>query len=372
LSDGVVSIDPHNILENRMPPPVIIEGALVDGERVRPEPGLRLPARVHSLRINYTALSFVVPERVRFHVKLEGFDTEWVDAGARREAVYTTLEPKRYRFRVMACNNEGVWNEKGATWEFSVRPAFSQTYWFLALSIAAGALVLWALYKRRVRLATQLIQSRYEERLAERTRIARELHDTLLQSLAGASLQLSAISNIMTAAPDEARKKVDSIRQQMNAAFREARRKVWDLRSPALEGRDLPAALRESLEMTTGGMPGCRLTVTGEPRHFPPHVEEQLLRIGQECVANALRHAEAGKIAVELRYETEHLVLCVSDDGKGFDVDAASRLDGHWGLRNMQERANEIGARWKIVSTPGHGTTTETVVPSASNGKNGR
>jgi len=315
-------------------------------------------------------MSFVAPEKVRFKVKLEGFDTDWVDAGVRRDVTYTNLDPKTYRFRVMACNNDGVWNEAGAAWEFRVLPTFYQTYWFLACCAATAAFLIWTAYRLRVRSATRAIQSRYEERLAERTRIARELHDTLLQSLAGASLQLDAISKTLIAAPGEAHAKVQTIRQQMDASFREARQKVWDLRSPTLEGRDLAAALRDSLDAMTGKMEGFRFTVSGEPRALPPHMEEQLLRIGQECVANALRHAQASQITVELRQDVDHLTLRVSDNGKGFDVDAVSRRNGHWGLRNMQERAREIDGELKLVSTPGHGTTIETVVPSILNGKN--
>jgi len=371
LGDSVVWLDPHHIIENRIPPPVIIEGAVVDGKRVRTELGLKLPHDMRSLRIDYTALSFVVPERVRFKIKLEGFDTDWVDPGALRQAFYTYLEPGRYRFRVKASNDEGVWNEAGAGWEFSVLPAFYQTYWFIALLTGAGAAGLWTLHRLRLRSATRVVQDRYAERLAERTRIARELHDTLLQSLAGAALQLNAISKAIATMPDDVRKELDCIRQQMHDCFREARQKVWDLRSPMLEGRDLPAALRESLEKITRVTEGFRLTVTGEPRAFPPHVEEQLLRIGEESVTNALRHSGAGNIVVELRYETERLVLCVSDDGKGFDLDVARRRNGHWGLRNMQDRAKEIGAKWNIESGPGRGTKTETVVP-VSNGENGK
>ena len=370
LRGGMVSIDPRHVIENRVPPPVIVESATADDHSVAATTGARLPARTRSLHIEYTALSFAAPEKVRFKTKLEGFDTSWVDAGARRDVTYTNLDPKKYHFRVTACNNDGVWNEAGATWEFSVLPAFYQTYWFVALCIVAAASMLWTLYRLRMRSATYGIQSRYEGRLAERTRIARELHDTLLQSLAGASLQLDAISKTMIAAPYEAQTKVQTIRQQMDASFREARQKVWDLRSPALEGRDLASAMRESLEAMIDGMEGFRLTVIGEPRAFPPHMEEQLLRIGQESVANAVRHAQASRITVELRYEAERLALYISDNGQGFDMEAVSRRNGHWGLTNMRERAKEIGAEWKVVSTPGRGTTIETVVPSLSNGKN--
>ena len=360
---GVMEVDPAKIAANHLPPPVMIESALADGKYLPVKARAQLPPRVRSLRIDYAGLSFVVPEQVRFHVKLEGFDRDWGDAGARREAVYTNLPPRRYRFRVMACNNAGVWNEIGAAWDFEVLPAFYQTYWFLALLVVAGASLLGTLYQRRLRLATQIIRARYDERLGERTRIARDLHDTLLQSLAGASLQLNAIAKTVAEAPELAQEKLRNIRLQIDASFRDARRKVWDLRSAALEGRDLPASLRESLNMIAQGMDGFRLTVIGEHRPFPPHVEEQVLRIAQECVANAARHAAASSIVVALRYGEESLVLTVTDNGQGFDLDTAMRREGHWGLRNVRERAQEIGAPCEIVSKPGHGTECRIVVP---------
>jgi signal transduction histidine kinase len=363
LRDAVVSIDPHNIVQNRTAPPVYIENALADGRDIDPGHYNRLLSSLRSLRIGYTALSLAVPERANFKIKLEGFDKDWIDVGTRREATYTNLEPKPYRFRVIACNKDGVWNQAGASWEFRVLPAFYQTNWFLALLIAAGSAALWAFYQRRVHAATQIIRSLYEERIAERTRIARELHDTLLQSLAGASLQLDAISKTVEAAPGEARRSIVSVRNQMDVSFREARQKVWDLRSTAIEGRDLPSALKEYLEGMTCKTAGFRFAITGTHRPYPPHVEEQLLRIGQESVANVLRHADATSIIVHLQYEPNHLCLRVSDDGRGFDYNAALHRDGHWGLRNIRERAAEIGAECRITSRPGHGTVIQTLVP---------
>lgn len=317
---------------------------------------------------NFTAPSFAVQQELAFRAKLEDIDRDRVDVSARRETIYASLDPKSSRFDVAGCDSDGVWHEAAGTSEFRDLPAFYQTWWFLVLCIAASVSMLWALYQLRLRVLNQALQSRYEERFAERTRIARELHDTLLQDLAGASLQLAAISKTMAAVP-RAQTEVQKVSQQLDASFRVVRQKVWDLRSTALGGTNLPAALRESLEATANGLKGLCLTVTGEPRPLQPHMEEQLLRIGRECVANALRHAQASQILVELIFEAQGIKLCVSDNGNGFDIEAAARREGHWGLRSMQERAKEIGAQWKIDSSPGRGTKIETFIPSSTSEK---
>jgi signal transduction histidine kinase len=276
---------------------VLIEHVLVEEKEIATGRPARLQPDEQRVEFQFTALTFRSPEKARFRYILEGFDRSWIDAGGRRSALYSRLPAGKYTFRVQASNGDAVWNEAGAFLSFERLAPFYETPGFLAaLTVALIALAALA-YRRKV----QLMHRQYDVVLAERARLARELHDTLLQSLAGASLQLNAISKAIATAPDEARKALDSIRQQMNASFREARQKIWDLRSPALEGRDLPGALKESLEKMTGAMEGFRLTVTGEPRALPPHMEEQLLRIGEECVTNALRHAEAGNIMVELR-----------------------------------------------------------------------
>src|SRR5262249_2866140 len=160
-------------------------------------------------------------------------------ADTRRQAFYNHLGPGRYRFQVIACNSDGLWNQVGATWSFTIAPAFYQTEWFRSLFVFACAAMIWSLYRLRLRQMTRRVNVRYRERLAERTRIARELHDTLLQSLAGVSLQLGGVAKRVTSAPDAAVSQVDSIREQVECCFREARLKVWDLRSPALEDQGL-------------------------------------------------------------------------------------------------------------------------------------
>jgi signal transduction histidine kinase len=276
-----------------------------------------------------------------------------------------SLEPKKYRFRVMACNNDGVWNEAGDIWNFSIVPSYYQTLWFQGLCVLAAAGLTWLLYRLRLRQVAAKLNLLYNERLAERTRIARDLHDTLLQSLAGVSLQLHGIAKqAATAAPEKTVSLIDRVRQQVDASFKEVRVKVWNLRSPELEGKGLAATLREFTErIGAANTVRCGFTVSGQPRRCPPEVEEELLRIAQEAANNASKHAHASEIRIALEYSGNSLTLSVSDDGCGFDFDEGYRKDGHWGLKNMQERAAQIRGKCTITTAAGRGTQVEVRVP---------
>jgi len=246
--DGVSMVDPNHLPFNQLPPPVNVETVKVNGKELAADQGLQLSHSGNDLEIDYTAPSLAIPERVRFRYKLEGKDADWQDVGTRRQAYYGGLAPKRYRFRVMARNSDGVWNEAGAAWDFSIAPAYYQTIWFQALEVFAGAGFLWLLYRLRLRQVTARVNLLYNERLAERTRIARDLHDTLLQSLAGVSLQLDGISKQAATHPERTPSLIARVREQVDSAFREARVKVWNLRSTALEAQGLEGALRQLVE----------------------------------------------------------------------------------------------------------------------------
>jgi signal transduction histidine kinase len=365
--DGVSIIDPRHLPFNKLPPPVHIETVKVNGKEAAPDEGMQLSHRNNDLEIDFTALSFTIPERVRFRYKLEGKDTEWQDVGTRRQAYYNNLTPKRYRFRVMACNNDGVWNEAGAAWNFSITPAYYQTIWFQGLCMLAVAGLTWLLYRLRLRQITARVNLLYSERLAERTRIARDLHDTLLQSLAGVSLQLDGISKQAARNPDKTPSLIARVREQVDSAFREARVKVWNLRSPSLEDQGLEGALRQLVERIGPATTArCDVAVSGEPRPCSPDIEEELLRIAQEAANNANRHAQASEIRIALDYSANSLTLCISDDGRGFDFEEGYGKPGHWGLKNMQERAAQVRGTCKITTAAGQGTQIEVRVPLSS------
>jgi signal transduction histidine kinase/ligand-binding sensor domain-containing protein len=368
-SDGVSIVDPSHLPFNQLPPPVLVEQITADRHSYNPKSGgsVHLPPLARDLEIDYTALSFVAPEKVRFRYMLEGWDQSWQDAGTRRQAFYTNLSPRNYRFRVSACNNSGVWNDAGGFVDFVIDPAWYQTGWFVVSCTVASIALLVTLYRLRVNHVEREFNLRVEERVGERTRIARDLHDTLLQSLAGVSLQLEGISKLAATQPERTPSLISHVREQVNACFREARLKVWDLRSPALASHGLTAALNglvERIGIATSAR--CGVAVSGSPRPCPPEVEEELLRIAQEAASNATRHAQANEIRIALDYGETSLTLSVCDDGKGFDPEEGYRKSGHWGLKNMQERAAQVRGTCSITTAAGQGTQIEIRVPLSS------
>lgn len=362
---GLTIVDPRSLKTGRAPAKVKIEEANADDQTLSPAAEARLPPRTARLQIDYTALELTSPQKIRFRYRLEGFDADWIDAGSRRQALYTHLPPRKYRFHVVASHSDGSWNEPGAVWDFSIRPMFYQTSWFVALCVLALSLGTWAAWQLHVRH----IRREFALVLGERVRLSREIHDTMLQSLVGVALQCDAVSNSLDT-PSAARDQLVRIRKHVEDFIREARQSIWNLRSPALERSDLAAALRESGKRATDGRPvGFDLHVSGAPYRSAPGVEEQLLRIGQEAVLNAVQHAQADRVRVELEYGDESLVLRVSDNGHGFDpAFAADEPEGHYGLVSMKERAEQIGGRFNLATSADAGTVVETVVPLPPHG----
>ena len=216
---GVARIDPARIRRNPLAPPVAIRSVVANGKPYPVSQDAVLPPLTRNLRIGYAALSLSIPERVRARYKLEGSDSDWQDAGNRRDAFYTNLGPRKYRFRAIACNNDGIWNETGASWSFEIEPAFYQTAWFNGLYVLAGATMIWLVYRFRLRQMTARVNLRYTERLAERTRIARELHDTLLQSFHGLMFRFQAARNMLPRRTEEAIEALDSALERTEQAI---------------------------------------------------------------------------------------------------------------------------------------------------------
>ena len=370
--DGATFIDPRRLPHNALPPPVHIEQIVGDRKPYLTTAGaaLQLPPLVRDLQIDYTATSLVAPEKVRFRYKLEGQDRDWQDAGTRRQAFYNDLNPGTYRFRVIASNNSGVWNEQGATLNFTIAPAYWQTWWFRALCAAALLLLLWTLYRRRVRQLAGQFNMRLEARVAERTRIARELHDTLLQSFHGLLLRFQTAVELLPNRPREAKQLLVSTIDQASEAITEGRDAVQGLRASTTEVVDLAAAIRalgEELASEEDGDGVLRVEVQGTPRTLHPIVRDEIFRIGAEALRNAFRHAEAKQIEVELRYDERFFRLRVRDDGKGIDATVQSRggREGHFGMRGMRERATLLGGKLTVWSARHSGTEVELSVPSS-------
>lgn len=365
-SEGAVQVvDPDHLYENTLPPPVHIEGVVADRKDYPLGGELRLPALTRDLQIDYTALSFVVPQRVRFRYKLEGRDVEWQDVGNRRLALYSDLRPGTYRFQVIACNNDGVWNDVGATLIFSIAPAWYQTGWFRLLCVVSALFIVWTVYRLRLRQVARAMSVRFDERLAERTRIARELHDTLLQTVQGSKF---VADDALDTADDSARmrRSMEKLAGWLGQATQEGRAALNSLRTSTIETNDLAAGLRRATEecLPDKSM-AVKFSVAGGPRDMHPIARDEIYRIGYEAIRNACEHASASELTVSLNY-AQDLTLRVIDNGVGVEPAVlAGGKEGHFGLRGMRERAERIGSKLTLNSSPHSGTEMTLVVPGS-------
>jgi signal transduction histidine kinase/ligand-binding sensor domain-containing protein len=360
-SRGISVADPLRLRAERPSPLVAIDAVRVDDV---PLEGTEVPPGASKIEIDFTAPELTSPLKTRFRYRLEGFDGDWVDAGTRRQALYTGLAPRDYTFRVAVNQDDGRWSEVEASFAFSLRPRFYQTWWFALVTAGSVAGITWAAW--RIRL--QQLRRQFALVLGERVRLSRELHDTLLQSLVGVALEFDAVSKSLDSSPATARERVIKIREQVEEYIRDARRSIWSLRSPALETGDLIEALREAgARATAGRAVQFDFESTGTVRRLSSNIEHQLLRIGQEALLNASRHAEATTITMRRHYADDAVTLTITDDGRGFDTArAAEGTTDHYGLTTMQERAQQAGGRLTITSAAGHGTTVEATVPATA------
>jgi signal transduction histidine kinase len=360
-SRGLTVVDPTLTDQVSAPVPARIEAVRADRQLLSPSDDLSLPPGVGRVEIEYTALTLTSPMRSRFRYRLDGLDTQWVSAGTRRQATYTNLRPGNYVFRVQTRRDTGDWNIPGSSLRFSIQPAFYQTTWFTILLAGSGGLAILAVWRLRLRQ----LRRQFAMLLQERVRLSRELHDTLLQGLVGVALQVDAIAN--DAEKGDAPVTSDRfvrLRQQVESYVREARQSIWDLRSGTIEHEGLPVALRQAAEHALRATPvALHFVVEGTPPSQALESEHELLRIGQEAVLNAARHARASRVDIRLTYSPATVCLQVTDDGCGFDVQAVDVDEGwHYGLTTMRERAESAGGTLKVTSGPG-GTTVDAAVP---------
>jgi ligand-binding sensor domain-containing protein len=369
--DGIGVVDPRHLPFNKLPPPVHIETVRLNDQELAPSEGLKLSHSSNDLEIDYTALSFTNPDRVMFRYMLEGHDKDWQNVGTRRYANYGGLKPRNYRFRVMASNNDGVWNEAGASWNFTIVPAYYQTNWFLALCLMVGAGLLWLLHLLRVRYLKHEFNVQMEARVGERTRIARDLHDTLLQSFQGTLLKFHAVTYKLQNNP-EARTDLEGVIEQARAAISEGRDAVQGLRSSTLVNNELGSAISivgDGLCADHAG-PDCpefRIQIEGTSRELAPMVRDEVYRIAIEALRNAFKHSHAKHIEVEIQYDRRRLQLRIRDDGKGIDQKVLSEggRKGHHGLPGMHERAKLAGGKLSVWSKLDSGTELELTIPAS-------
>ncbi len=357
-------IDPARLYRNEHPPPVVITSVVARGRSYDMPENLSLPAGTSRLEIDYTALSLSAPERVRFRYRLIGVDRDWIEAGERREAVYTNVGPGQYQFQLIAVNGDGVWNTTGATLTLSIEPTFLQSIWFkllVALALLGATAIAYAF---RLRQVTAQLQSRFDIRVAERERIARELHDTLLQGVQGLLLRFQAIANRVPQG-GELRTSLNEALDRADQVLVEGRARVRDLRMASAEG-DLAKAILECADkIIEGDQPRLRIVIEGAPRPLHALVGEEVTRIAEEAIRNAVQHASAQSIDAVLSYGRSEFRLSIRDDGVGMSqaILISGEKAGHYGLIGMRERAQRIGGCTDVRSREGAGTEITLSIP---------
>jgi signal transduction histidine kinase/ligand-binding sensor domain-containing protein len=373
--DRFSSIDPTEHLKNTIAPDVIIGGITDDARRREPATSLTLFPNVHNVAIDYTATSLSIPSRVRFKYRLENFDDSWQDVGTRRTAYYNNLPPGHYLFHVIAANDDGIWNSQGAAITLTVPPLFYQTRTFRIAVFSLGILLLAALFFIRIWQVTsrerKRLEQRMEDRLNERARIARELHDSLLQGFQGLMFRLQAVRQLLPGRAGDAAKSLDSALQLGDQAIVEGRDAVESLRANSFDERDLATSLHTlgaelRVEVERQPEPHFGLVVEGRPRELTPAVRDEAYRIAREATRNAYRHAQARQIEIEVTFADASFSIRVRDDGTGIDpqILAHGRRPGHWGLPGMRERSESLGGQLYVWSESNAGTEVELRIPA--------
>jgi ligand-binding sensor domain-containing protein/signal transduction histidine kinase len=385
-SNGFNAFSPENVRDNPFVPPVVItsfkifnKGVTVGTQSVLKKAvpyvdSLYLSYADNIFSFEFAALSYANSQKNRYRYKLESFERGWNEVGSKqRLATYTNLDPGKYVFRVQGSNCDGVWNEEGVSLSIIITPPWWKTKWFGTACTVVSLMLLWAAYQWRVRQLHHNFDMTLEARVGERTRIARDLHDTLLQSFHGLLLRFQTVSVLLPERPIEAKEKLDSAIEQAAGAITEGRDAVQGLRASTVERNDLELAistLGEELENDSSNhrRTTFRVSVEGEARDIHPILRDEIYKIATEALRNAFHHAQAKHVEVEIRYDHDEFRLRVRDDGKGMDaaIIPSHGIEGHYGLRGMRERATLIQGKLAVWSEVDEGTEVELRVPATA------
>ncbi|HEX4006270.1 MAG TPA: two-component regulator propeller domain-containing protein [Acidobacteriaceae bacterium] len=367
---GIARVDPAHMPVNRVAPQIAIERVSVDDEAQRGIAALTVTPGHSHYEFDYAGLSFVAPQKVEYRYELEGFDPGWVEAGTRRVAYYTNLPHGHYTFRVIARNNDGVWSAAAATAELTVEPHYYQTPWFRLLAALAFVGLGYAVWRRRL----LGVERQFQAVLGERTRIAREIHDTLAQGFVAVSVQLELIAQLMHSSAAAAREQLEHTRSMVRSSLEDARLSIWELRSQTADREDLPARLLKMAEEVTAraGSPArTQMQVAGANHPLEAEVEREVARIAREAVVNAVRHGHPENILLRLEYDDGRFRMEIRDDGRGFAGKPADGASGHYGLTGMRERASAINGTLSVESGAGAGTRVRLELPLRATSKAG-
>jgi ligand-binding sensor domain-containing protein/signal transduction histidine kinase len=373
LDRGLAVADPKIALNYSTPIKVRVESLLADGNPVDLQGTPRIAAGSHSITVNYAGISPSAADRVRYRYKLDEADREWSDILAARQVIYKNLGPGSYTFRVVASNGEGFWNSPETAIPFVIEPAIWQTWWFRSLCLSAGIVSIIAIYRLRMYQLARNLNVRFQERLSERTRIAQELHDTLLQSFHGLMLRFQTADEMLPARPADAKQVLEDALGRADLALSESRDAIQNLRSAAPSSLDLAQTMNDLMtdmkgefSQGNGEAPAVSVVTSGAPHGVNPIVRDEICRIARESLRNAFHHARAHSIETEIEYGEALLRLRFRDDGTGIDPRVIERggRQGHWGIVGMKERAKQMGAQLDVWSRPGAGTEVELRLPA--------
>jgi signal transduction histidine kinase/ligand-binding sensor domain-containing protein len=373
LGSGLSVVNPSQIADNLVPALPHIEAITADNNTAANlAASVQIPPSPRRIAFEYTGLSLAAPGRIRFRYFLEGFDSGWSQPSVAREAVYTNLGPGPYRFRLVASNSEGLWNGPETAIALNVAPAYYQTYWFRLSCVAAFVGVFWMLYQLHIRQLTHQFNIRMEERVGERTRIARDLHDTLLQSFHGLLLRFQTVVSLLPGRPEAAKQQLESAINQAAGAITEGRDAVQGLRASTVETNDLAVAIRTlgeelAADETSQSSVVFQVEVDGTSRTLHPILRDEVYRLAAEALRNGFHHAQAGRIEVAIWYGEKKFRLHVRDDGKGIDpkVLRGNGRKGHYGLHGMRERAKLVGGELTVWSEVDVGTEIVLSIPAS-------
>jgi signal transduction histidine kinase/ligand-binding sensor domain-containing protein len=361
---GLSMVNPARATVSLIPALLHIEAVLDNGNPIDLRRALRVSAKQHKTTFRFMALNFANSGRVRYRYRLDGFDHDWSDPTANHEATYANLGPGSYRFRVVASNGDGQWNGSEAAIGLEVEPTLWQTWWFRSAVVLCAGLAVLSVYLMRMHQVTTVLNARFEERLAERARIAQDLHDTLLQGVVSASMQLHVLADQLPSGSPSLRE-INRVLHTMQQVIEEGRNTLRGLRSSIDAAKDLQNSFSRIPQELSKNAAGFRVFVEGKALPVRSAVRDDIYRIGREALVNAFRHSGAININLYLEYTVSHLRILVQDDGCGVDPQVLQLgREGHWGLRGMHERAERIGARLRILSRAGAGTEVELRIPS--------
>jgi len=367
---GLAMLDLRRLPRTDRKPAIYVREVTVGRNAQSPGQELVIPPGTHHLELWFDAIEITSPERIRLQYRLDDVESEWLDPPTPTHAFYTNMPPGKHAFHIRACNRDGIWDRTGVVYYITQQPYFYETGWFRLAIVMAGLLLLWGLYRLRLRQATVRVTTRLEGRLAERSRIARELHDTLLQSFQGVVFLFQGAINLLPARPDEAKQRFEGALDQAEQAIIEGRDAVHEMRSSEAAS-ELSAAINVFAEelaasKTAEGSPSINVRMQGTPKAVTSILYGEAYRIVVEALRNAFHHAQAHQIEAEIIYRERQLLLRVRDDGKGINEDILDHGSaGHFGLPGMRERAKLIGGSLEVRSNAGSGTEVELAIPSS-------